>query len=121
MCRNDSRLEVRRELNATIGDGTTNYGFRKSIATFNQLRAQFSQLVQFFSNISNLITNVMTPSVERLVDTLGAAKDMVLGGVGLKAFTKNMIYRTSRCSLLRSVLTILHRTYVGPFKIALGI
>jgi hypothetical protein len=110
------RQEQQKEITKTIADMTnlklTNMNImemipvlRKSIATFNQLRAQFSQLVQFFSNIANLITNVMTPSVERLVDTLGAAKDMVLGGVGLKAFTKNMIYQQCMTPLKVAMLS----------------
>jgi hypothetical protein len=110
------RQEQQKEITKTIADMTslklTNMNLmemipilRKSIATFNQLRAQFSQLVQFFSNIANLITNVMGPSVERLVDTLSASKDMVLGGVGLKAFTKNMIYQQCMTPLRVAMLS----------------
>jgi hypothetical protein len=56
---------------------------RKSMATFNTLRAQFSQLVQFFNSIVSLIVGVMGPSVKRLVDTLSKGERMALAGVTL--------------------------------------
>ena len=53
------------------------------MASFNVLRARFSQLAQFFRSITSLVTDVMVPSTERLMDALTQGEKMVLSGVSL--------------------------------------
>ncbi|KAG9043595.1 hypothetical protein FS837_009341 [Tulasnella sp. UAMH 9824] len=61
---------------------------RKAVGAFTTLRAQFSQLVQFFHSVASLLTDVMEPSVERWADTLESS--MKLGGVSIGAFTRHL-------------------------------
>ena len=47
------------------------------------LRAQFSQMTEFFCNVSSLINDVMRPQVTSWVKNIEANSKMVLAGVSL--------------------------------------
>ncbi|CCM02016.1 uncharacterized protein FIBRA_04092 [Fibroporia radiculosa] len=78
---------------------------KKAVGSFNTLRAQISQLVQFFESITSLIDDVMAPSVARLVTTMQSAEDMILGGTSLKNFTRNLVYNQTMTPLKVAMLT----------------
>jgi len=87
---------------------------KKAIAAFNTLRGQFSQLNQFFTTVSVLITDVMGPSIDRLVETLDASQELVLAGISLSDFTRTLVY--NQCMLPLKVATLANKVssaYVG--------
>ncbi|KAJ6541350.1 hypothetical protein B0H19DRAFT_958626 [Mycena capillaripes] len=73
----------------------------KAVGSFTILRAQFSQLAQFFDSVASLLVDVMGPSVDRWVATLTTAAKQVergqrenhLAGVTISTFTRDMMYR----------------------------
>jgi hypothetical protein len=52
---------------------------RKAVGAFTTLRAQFSQISQFFESVASLIVDVMVPSVGRWSSTMNSTAS--LGGV----------------------------------------
>lgn len=68
------------------------------------LRAQFSQLVQFFEAVESLLTDVMGPSVDRWVKTISAAEELGdkaphVVGITVDKFTRDLIYRQVKTPL----------------------
>lgn len=78
---------------------------RKAIGSFNILRARFSQLAQFFHSIVSLVKNVMGNHTASLMDALRNGKKLVLGGVSLPDFTRDLIYRECMTSLKVAILS----------------
>jgi len=52
---------------------------KQAVGAFTILRAQFSQLLQFFQSVASLLTDVMGPSVQRWATAL--TNSQKLGGV----------------------------------------
>ncbi|KAF8145362.1 hypothetical protein K438DRAFT_1991885 [Mycena galopus ATCC 62051] len=111
------------EITKTIGDMTqlslTNSNLqqmlpvlKKAVGAFTTLRAQFSQLVQFFDSVASLLCDVMGPSVDRWVKTMQSAEQQRLrgeeeghvAGVTISAFTRDLIYRQMMTPLKVSML-----------------
>ncbi|KAJ7203378.1 hypothetical protein GGX14DRAFT_570255 [Mycena pura] len=111
------------EITKTIGDMTqlslTNSNLqqmlpvlKKAVGAFTTLRAQFSQLVQFFDSVASLLCDVMGPSVDRWVKTMESAEQQRLrgeaeehvAGVTVSAFTRDLIYRQMMTPLKVSML-----------------
>ncbi|KAJ7930928.1 hypothetical protein B0H13DRAFT_2309235 [Mycena leptocephala] len=111
------------EIAKTIGDMTqlslTNSNLqqmlpvlKKAVGAFTTLRAQFSQLVQFFDSVASLLCDVMGPSVDRWVKTMESAEQQRLrgeeekhvAGVTVSAFTRDLIYRQMMTPLKVSML-----------------
>ncbi|KAI9435041.1 hypothetical protein H4582DRAFT_2079955 [Lactarius indigo] len=78
---------------------------RKAIGSFNILRARFSQLAQFFHSIVSLVKNVMGNHTASLMDALRNGRKLVLGGVSLPDFTRDLIYRECMASLKVAMLS----------------
>ncbi|KAI9454487.1 hypothetical protein BJY52DRAFT_1391432 [Lactarius psammicola] len=78
---------------------------RKAIGSFNILRARFSQLAQFFHSIVSLVKNVMGNHTASLMDALRNGRKLVLGGVSLPDFTRDLIYRECMTSLKVAMLS----------------
>ncbi|KAF7340559.1 hypothetical protein MSAN_02127400 [Mycena sanguinolenta] len=85
----------------------------KAVGAFTTLRAQFSQLLQFFESIASLLIDVMGPSVDRWVSTMKAAEQQrlrtgsepQLAGITVSAFTRDLIYRQMMMPLKVSYLS----------------
>ncbi|EIN05300.1 hypothetical protein PUNSTDRAFT_137982 [Punctularia strigosozonata HHB-11173 SS5] len=75
---------------------------RKAVGAFTTLRAQFSQITQFFESVASLITDVMTPSVSRWSAAMSDAAS--IAGVTVGAFTRQMIYSQMTVPLKVSML-----------------
>ncbi|KIO28092.1 hypothetical protein M407DRAFT_6970 [Tulasnella calospora MUT 4182] len=56
---------------------------KKAVGAFTTLRAQFSQLLQFFHSVASLLTDFMGPSVENWANTMNDTAQ--LGGVTIGA------------------------------------
>ncbi|KAI0259446.1 hypothetical protein BC834DRAFT_630515 [Gloeopeniophorella convolvens] len=78
---------------------------RKAMGSFNILRARFSQLAQFFHSIVSLVKNVMGNHTVALTDALRNGSKIVLGGVSLPDFTRDMIYRECMATLKVAMLS----------------
>ncbi|KAJ7092150.1 hypothetical protein C8R44DRAFT_816528, partial [Mycena epipterygia] len=87
----DRLAEQQKEIAKTIGDMTqlslTSANLqqmlpvlKKAVGAFTTLRAQFSQLVQFFDSVASLLCDVMGPSVDRWVKTMTSAEQQRLRG-----------------------------------------
>ncbi|KAJ7105043.1 hypothetical protein C8R44DRAFT_807567 [Mycena epipterygia] len=119
----DRLAEQQKEIAKTIGDMTqlslTSANLqqmlpvlKKAVGAFTTLRAQFSQLVQFFDSVASLLCDVMGPSVDRWVKTMTSAEQQRLrgeqedhvAGVTVSAFTRDLIYRQMMTPLKVSML-----------------
>ncbi|KAJ6541351.1 hypothetical protein B0H19DRAFT_958230 [Mycena capillaripes] len=119
----DRLVKQQQEIATTIGDMTrlslTSANLQqmlpvltKAVGTFTTLRAQFSQLVQFFDSVASLLIDVMGPSVNRWVATMTSAAQQVqrggqepqLAGITVSAFTRDLIYRQVMTPLKVSML-----------------
>ncbi|KAF8132685.1 hypothetical protein K438DRAFT_1998460 [Mycena galopus ATCC 62051] len=129
----DRLCKQQQEITATIGEMTrltlTSGNLQqmlpvltKAVGAFTTLRAQFSQLCQFFDSVSSLLNDVMGPSVKRWVDTMNSAAAQVmrgghepqLAGITVSAFTRDLIYRQMMTPLKVSMLaTKISTVYVG--------
>ncbi|KAF8212640.1 hypothetical protein K438DRAFT_2009980 [Mycena galopus ATCC 62051] len=98
---------------------------KKAIGSFTALRAQFSQLVQFFDSVASLLCDIMGPSIDRWVNTLTVAeaqirrgaKESHLGGVTISQFTRDLIYKQMTPALKVSMLANkISATYVSVSK-----
>jgi len=78
---------------------------KEAVTSFNLLRARFSQLAQFFSSVSSLLSDVMGPKVGTWVKTLTAAETDSLAGVTMSAWTRDCIYRQMMIPLKVGMLT----------------
>ncbi|KAJ7211703.1 hypothetical protein GGX14DRAFT_362543 [Mycena pura] len=111
------------DITKTIGDMTklslTNASLqqmlpvlKKAVGAFTTLRAQFSQLVQFFESVASLLNDVMAPSVGRWVKTMESAEkrrrcneqEDHVAGVTVSSFTQDFIYRQMMTPLKVSML-----------------
>ncbi|KAJ7450631.1 hypothetical protein FB451DRAFT_1527301 [Mycena latifolia] len=119
----DRLAEQQKEITKTIGDMTqlslTSANLqqmlpvlKKAVGAFTTLRAQFSQLVQFFESVASLLCDVMGPSVDRWVKTITSGEQQRLrgeqeahvAGVTVSAFTRDLIYRQMMTPLKVSML-----------------
>ncbi|KAJ7359545.1 hypothetical protein DFH08DRAFT_412424 [Mycena albidolilacea] len=89
----------------------------KAVGAFTNLRAQFSQLVQFFEHICNLLQDIMVPSIKSWTDTLKKAAQSAhsnsgvpaprLAGISVSLFTRDLIYRG--CQTPLKVVTLANK------------
>ncbi|KAF7339192.1 hypothetical protein MVEN_01996500 [Mycena venus] len=116
----DRLVKQQQEITKTIGDLTklqlTNTNLQcmlpvltKAVGAFSTLRAQFSQLCQFFDSVVSLLVDVMGPSVDRWVETLTSAaargaQQPSCAGITVSAFTRDLIYRQMMTPLKVSML-----------------
>ncbi|KAF7340560.1 hypothetical protein MSAN_02127500 [Mycena sanguinolenta] len=85
----------------------------KAVGAFTTLRAQFSQLLQFFESVASLLIDVMGPSVDRWVSTMKSAEQQrlrtgsepQLAGITVSNFTRDLIYRQMMMPLKVSYLS----------------
>ncbi|EMD39269.1 hypothetical protein CERSUDRAFT_122690 [Gelatoporia subvermispora B] len=76
---------------------------KKAVGAFTTLRAQFSQISQFFENVASLIIDVMGPSVNRWANTM--SQTTAVGGVTVSNVTRQLIYTQMMVPLKVSMLT----------------
>jgi hypothetical protein len=85
----------------------------QAVKAFTTLRAQFSQMTQFFCNVSSLINDVMKPQVSSWVKNVEANSQMVLAGVSLSDWTRHAMYAQMMGPLKVSMLAErISRTYL---------
>ncbi|KAG8216620.1 hypothetical protein J3R82DRAFT_6808 [Butyriboletus roseoflavus] len=85
----------------------------QAVKAFTTLRAQFSQMTQFFCNVASLINDVMKPQVTSWVKNIEANSKMVLAGVTLSDWTRHAMYAQMMCPLKVSMLAErISRTYL---------
>jgi len=64
----------------------------QAVKAFTTLRAQFSQMTEFFCNVASLINDVMRPQVTSWVKNIEANSKMVLAGVSLSDWARHAMY-----------------------------
>ncbi|KAF8137146.1 hypothetical protein EV363DRAFT_1534747 [Boletus edulis] len=64
----------------------------QAVKAFTTLRAQFSQMTEFFCNVGSLINDVMKPQVTSWVKNIEANSKMVLAGVSLSDWARHAMY-----------------------------
>ncbi|KAJ7888868.1 hypothetical protein B0H14DRAFT_3429842 [Mycena olivaceomarginata] len=77
-----------------------------AVGSFTTLRAQFSQLVQFFDHVASLLNDVMDPSLTDWIHTLTSAEgeEKKVAGITLSKFMQNLIYTGMMTPLKVSML-----------------
>ncbi|KAG9311531.1 hypothetical protein JVU11DRAFT_7735 [Chiua virens] len=85
----------------------------QAVKSFTTLRAQFSQMTQFFCNVASLINDVMKPQVTSWVKNIEANSKMVLAGVTLSDWARHAMYAQMMGPLKVSMLAErISRTYM---------
>ncbi|KAI9458447.1 hypothetical protein HD554DRAFT_1710139 [Boletus coccyginus] len=64
----------------------------QAVKAFTTLRAQFSQMTEFFCNVASLINDVMKPQVTSWVKNIESNSKMVLAGVSLSDWARHAMY-----------------------------
>ncbi|KIJ62951.1 hypothetical protein HYDPIDRAFT_41638 [Hydnomerulius pinastri MD-312] len=77
----------------------------KALKSFTTLRAQFSQLTQFFRNVASLIKDVMRPQVSLWTKNMEANSKMILAGVTLSDWVRQAMYQQMMIPLKVSMLS----------------
>ncbi|KAJ6528439.1 hypothetical protein B0H19DRAFT_1333826 [Mycena capillaripes] len=77
-----------------------------AVGAFIKLRAQFSQLVQFFDHVASLLNDVMGPSLTDWIHALTSAEgeEKHVAGIKLSSFMQNLIYTGMMTPLKVSML-----------------
>ncbi|KAJ7835232.1 hypothetical protein B0H14DRAFT_2590376 [Mycena olivaceomarginata] len=87
----DELTQQQQAITTTIGNITQT---QLTDVTLAPLRAQFSQLVQFFDHVASLLNDVMDPSLTDWIHTLTSAEgeEKKVAGITLSKFMQNLIY-----------------------------
>lgn len=107
-------IESQKQLSQTISEMTslnlTNAGLKamlpvlkKAVGAFTTLRAQFSQLLQFFISVASLLNNVLGPNIERWAKTMENTAE--IAGVTIGDLSRQLIYAQMMVPLKVSVLS----------------
>ncbi|KAF8548700.1 hypothetical protein OG21DRAFT_1516026 [Imleria badia] len=85
----------------------------QAVKAFTTLRAQFSQMTEFFCNVASLINDVMKPQVTSWVKNIEANSKLVLAGVSLTDWARHAMYTQMMGPLKVSMLAErISRTYL---------
>ncbi|KAJ7234073.1 hypothetical protein C8J57DRAFT_1575490 [Mycena rebaudengoi] len=113
----DELTKQQQDITATIGDITQTKltdatlehmlpVLAMAVGSFTKLRAQFSQLVQFFDHVASLLDDVMAPSLTTWIHALTSAEgeEKKVAGITLSKYMQNLIYTGMMTPLKVSML-----------------